>query len=509
MQQNDFSFNGFLHSLLLLFCFFAILSCGGGSGGTDAPAQTTAPVITIQPVNQAVTAGQTATFTVTATGSAPISYQWRKNGTEISGAIATSYTTPATTTADSGKSYSVVVTNTAGTQTSSFATLTVNVATGYLPDDVMAPWEGGHSYYSRWSNGPSTVSSVFPIAVWLQSPGNAAAYKAIGVNYFVGLWEGPTETQLLSLTTATMPVISDQNAIGLSSTNNVIIKSWLQMDEPDNAQSDGNGGYVPPVLPSVIISRYQAMVAADATRPVYLNMGQGVAWDGWYGRGTRTNHPEDYAEYAKGADILSYDIYPANSTDADTKEKIWLVAYGVDRLRLWSNYQKPVWNWIETTKISATANRRPTPSEVKAEVWMSIIHGARGIGYFCHQWDPFIEAGLLNDTEMRNAVSAINAQVTSLALILNTQSVSNGVTVVPYNSAIPVDAMVKRADGYTYVFAVSMRPGSVNATFTLRSFTGSSTVEVVGENRTITASDGVFQDAFTSYAVHIYKVPNP
>jgi hypothetical protein len=382
-------------------------------------------------------------------------------------------------------------------------------SSSYLPGDVMDLWEGGPAYYSEWAHGPSTDTNIFPIAVWLQTPSNANAYKAIGVNYFVGLWEGPTEVQLSSLTTSTMPVIADQNTVGLNSANNSIIKVWLHMDEPDNAQSNGTGGYDPPVLPSVIISRYQAMKAADATRPVYLNLGQGVAWDGWYGRGTRTNHPEDYTEYAKGADILSYDIYPVNSTNADTKEKLWLVAFGVDRLRQWSNYQKPVWNWIETTKISASANRIPTPIEVKAEVWMSIIHGARGLGYFCHQWDPFIEAGLLSNAEMKNAVAAINAQITSLTPILNTQTVANGVITTSSNTAIPIDTMVKRFGGYTCVFALPLRPGSVNATLTLRGFTGSSTVEVVGEGRTITASNGVFEDAFSSYAVHIYKIANP
>jgi hypothetical protein len=140
---------------------------------------------------------------------------------------------------------------------------------------------------------------------------------------------------------------------------------------------------------------------------------------------------------------------------------------------------------------------------------MSIIHGAQGIGYFCHQWDPFIEAGLLSNTEMKNAVAAINAQIISLAAVLNTQSVSNGVTNSMVPDTITVDTMVKRSGGYTYVFVMPMRRGSVNATFTLRSFSGSSTVEVVGEGRTITASNGVFQDAFTSYAVHIYKIASP
>src|SRR5208283_4132224 len=84
-----------------------------------------APTITTQPVSQAVTAGQTATFSVVATGTAPLTYQWQKNGANIAGATSASYTTPATTTADNGSTFQVVVTNAAGAKTSNAATLTV------------------------------------------------------------------------------------------------------------------------------------------------------------------------------------------------------------------------------------------------------------------------------------------------------------------------------------------------------------------------------------------------
>src|SRR5260370_7554793 len=56
------------------------------------------PSITTQPVSQTVTAGQTATFSVTAAGTAPFSYQWRKNGTPITGPSSPSYPTPLTRT---------------------------------------------------------------------------------------------------------------------------------------------------------------------------------------------------------------------------------------------------------------------------------------------------------------------------------------------------------------------------------------------------------------------------
>jgi hypothetical protein len=85
-----------------------------------------APSITTQPLSQTIIAGQTATFSVTAAGTAPLSYQWQKNATATSGAIAASYTTPAETIADNGAQFAIVVTNSVGSVTSSAAILTVN-----------------------------------------------------------------------------------------------------------------------------------------------------------------------------------------------------------------------------------------------------------------------------------------------------------------------------------------------------------------------------------------------
>lgn len=87
-----------------------------------------APGITSQPINQTVITGQAATFSVAVTGTAPLAYQWQRNGVAIGGATSASYTTPATTTADSGATFDVVVRNAAGSVTSLNATLTVNSA---------------------------------------------------------------------------------------------------------------------------------------------------------------------------------------------------------------------------------------------------------------------------------------------------------------------------------------------------------------------------------------------
>jgi hypothetical protein len=99
---------------------------GGGSADVNAPPAATAPSITSQPQNQAVTIGESATFSVSAAGTAPLSYQWQKNGASISGATASSYSTPATIAADNGSTFQVIVTNGAGSVTSNQASLSVS-----------------------------------------------------------------------------------------------------------------------------------------------------------------------------------------------------------------------------------------------------------------------------------------------------------------------------------------------------------------------------------------------
>ena len=96
-----------------------------GCGGSGSSSNSGEPSITAQPANQSVSVGQSASFSVTATGSAPLNYQWQKNGSNIAGATSASYTTPPATPADNGSRFQVIVTNSAGTVTSGTATLTV------------------------------------------------------------------------------------------------------------------------------------------------------------------------------------------------------------------------------------------------------------------------------------------------------------------------------------------------------------------------------------------------
>ena len=121
VSRKSFSF------FVFVFCLSATLVNSGCSGLTSSAAAL-APAIRTQPASQTVTAGHTATFSVAADGSAPLLYQWQRNGTAIAGATLSSYTTPPTTMADNGSRFVVIVSDQAGSTTSNPATLAVTTA---------------------------------------------------------------------------------------------------------------------------------------------------------------------------------------------------------------------------------------------------------------------------------------------------------------------------------------------------------------------------------------------
>jgi hypothetical protein len=167
--------------------FTVVVSNSAGNATSNAATltvntATVAPSITTQPASQTVTAGQTATFTVAATGTAPLSYQWKKSGVTISGATSSSYTTPATTSSDNGAQFTVVVSNSAGNATSNAATLTVNASTVLL-----------NANPTSLSFGSVTIGSSSTLSVTFTNSGNSnvtisnvsisgAGYAASGVS---------------------------------------------------------------------------------------------------------------------------------------------------------------------------------------------------------------------------------------------------------------------------------------------------------------------------------------
>lgn len=116
----------------------------------------TPPAITTQPQNQTVTAGSSVTFTVAASGTAPLSYQWTKDGLTIAGATSASYNIAAVQAGDAGD-YAVVVTNVVGSVTSAASALTVN------PASLPAPWVSTDIGQVGMEGGASADAGVYTI----------------------------------------------------------------------------------------------------------------------------------------------------------------------------------------------------------------------------------------------------------------------------------------------------------------------------------------------------------
>lgn len=400
-------------------------------------------------------------------------------------------------------------------------------AAGDKPADTSAAVAGG--LYSPWKTGPWNDANFFPIGVWAQEPGNAPRYRGAGINLYVGLHKGPTEGQLADLKKAGMPVICAQNEVGLEHKDDPAIIGWIQGDEPDLARDfkkawDSNlaaigaawpeyagrtekdwGEYGPPKPPAWIQQTYQKWHAADATRPILVNFGPPVAEPNLANdRGVRTRHNEDYVEYSKGADIVSFDIYPLNDRRPWAKNKLEMPARGVANLREWTGGKKPVWFCVEGGAVSGVA---PTPEQVRSEVWMALIRGGTGIIYFVHQFKPtFNETYLLDDAGLLAGVTALNRQIAGLAPVLNSPTVEGAVEIASSNKDAPVIAMAKRRGGATYVFAACTGEAVVKATFTVKDMPIRTAAEVLGEGRTAEVIGGKFSDDFKPYEVHLYRI---
>jgi hypothetical protein len=137
--RRRFSVKAWILTCVALFTAFSIAGCAGVANTADPSGTSTPASISAPPASQTVSEGQPATFSVQASGSAPLSYQWRKNGVNLSNAANSSYTTPPTTSADDGSKFDVVVSNPMGSATSPAVTLSVKEAANSAPKITTQP----------------------------------------------------------------------------------------------------------------------------------------------------------------------------------------------------------------------------------------------------------------------------------------------------------------------------------------------------------------------------------
>ena len=373
---------------------------------------------------------------------------------------------------------------------------------------VVIVWVAGGNTTAQTAESAGDLS-FFPIAVWTQDPQYASVYKENGINLYINIYGGLNREKMEHLRRAGMRVVAHQNEYALTQLKDTLIYAWINGDEPDNAQRNRTTKKWDPCIdPADVIREYRRIKKHDPSRPVYLNVGRGVAHTNWRGRGVckgRTDmYPVSNNGYLKGCDIASFSCYPVNTQEEEVHENLWYIAKGIDSLRSWSNHQKPAWCWIETTRISEKSKRQPTPAEVKAEVWMALVHGAKGFGYFCHSFiERPADVALLNDPGMLQAVGAINREVAALAPVLNSPDTDGYARVHGGDPEVPIHILTKKDLHANYIFAVAMRKKPTRATFRVKK---GRTVEVIGENRTIRIKNKRFRDAFADYGVHLYRI---
>ena len=185
------------------------------SVGSATSSSTTAPAITTQPANKTVIAGQTASFTVAATGTAPLKYQWSKNGAAISGATLSTYTTPAEATTDNNAKFTVVVSNAAGSRTSNAAILTVSPST-LLLNSSSSSLSFGSVNMSSNSTKTATLTNVGNSSVTISNVTvSGAGFNATGVPS--GLILAPGQAATLTATFAPYGAGSASGSVSVAS----------------------------------------------------------------------------------------------------------------------------------------------------------------------------------------------------------------------------------------------------------------------------------------------------
>jgi hypothetical protein len=368
------------------------------------------------------------------------------------------------------------------------------------------PWEGGPSYYQSYTQaraGGWSDPGRFPIGVWFESVLNdadAQRDKTLGLNTYVEL---TANTDITAVRRNGMSAIVSEE----SGDRGGETVAWLLGDEVDMTLGPGSG--------HAEMQRRRAAFPGDDGRMHYANYGKGVIQ--WESDSDASRFVNEYTT------VVSADMYwytdphmcpatggaPPLGVSAATCRRSANYGLTMDRMRHLDGLdgkRQPIFAFVELGHPFTEPDAPTiTGEQIAGAVMNSLIHEARGIIYFNHNFGgPCLSYHVLRDRcgdAVRPTVTEVNSKIATLAPVLNTQSY-----VWTFNPGL--DTMLKGHDGSYYIFAMPGRTsGTGSQTMRLPPELRASAAEVLFENRSVPIAAGAIHDVFekeSSY--HIYKI---
>ncbi|MEV6343174.1 DUF4082 domain-containing protein [Actinoplanes sp. NPDC051851] len=444
----------------------------------------------------------------------------------------TSGTTPAqsatatVSVAPSASSGATTGPSASATPSPSATTTTVPPAEAVKLDLPRVAWEGGPSYYASFPEAAATGytdADFFPTGVWfesVQSDADVAKDKAAGLNMYVELTENSDiatvrRDGMRALTSWTSASRGDESV------------GWLLTDEADMWGGAGDGewtGKYPGENGDICKTKegcgYDVLSTISDSLPTddrmrYANYGKGVMF--WQTDGEAAKFVN------RNTDIVSNDVYWYTDPNVCTSTSEGLsIGVPTNYCRRSANYgltmdkmreldgldgkRQPVYAFIEVGH-PFTEDDSPTITgdQIAGATMSSLIHEARGIIYFNHNFGgSCISQHVLRDacgTAVLPTVTELNARIAQLAPVLNTQSYQ-------WSANSSVDTMLKAYGDSYYLFAMPGRFGGTGSQkLKLPDGLSGAKAEVLFENRSVSITDGAIQDTFSKeYSYHIYKI---
>lgn len=355
------------------------------------------------------------------------------------------------------------------------------------------------------AGGGLFLDGMFLIGVYAPPPTDFARWKARGINTVVDVpdgdfpvadWDSTAKAQGLKQIRG--PMTNGNNKATptpAADIGNTSLLAWAHIDEPNNFCQTA-------VTPAAILAEFNAWKAIDPGRIVFTGFSGGDITDCPH----TAQWTRDYASYLSGTEWIANDRYPVSGYWDNSWPSLDLTRMTdpMDQIAAWTD--KPQFTYIESSRINQTAAARGvSPDQLRAEIWLAVAHGARGIIYFPELVgnNPFAFDG--TTAAVATEMTKQNGILAALASVLQGPLDPAGLAATVPS---PLHLTWRSAPSGKYFFVVNPTASAVSsASIVLGGAGGATSATVYGESRSVTLSGAVLVDDFPPYSVHIYEVP--